>query len=623
MKKLFTKILLLCIGATVSAQDLYKSIEFQRAIEKGTRTEDGTVAGKYWQNRTAYEISVNIKPEEKLLTGKSRITYFNNSPDSLSQIVFHAYHDYYKPGARRAGFFSSPDETSIDNEGMVLDRVAVRGQEIDMSNRENYRYNGTNYAIRLNEKLAPGENIDLEIDWHLTIVGEGFERSGAINETSMFIAYWYPEIAVYDDLFGWDQITYDASAEFYHDVADFKVEITAPETFLVWASVAPDNADEIYPKEILKRIKKAYGTNEKVTIVDSTDWAKGIKVNSTTWKYTANDFPDFSFALSDHFIWEASSYEDKFGRYELNSVYDPAHPEFTSVIEAQKMSLEVFHNDFPVFEFPYHHFTIFNGLQGGGMEFAGMANDASNSGKEYSQYLGREITDLQANLGLTLHEMTHMYFPFLMGINEKRYAWMDEGMASFSSYFIPSIWQANFDKPYLASSTVVPMMVPTYTIPNHSGINSYTLGSHSYHALYHLLGAEKFTGALNYYMNTWKQKHPSPYDFFNCIENYTGVDLDWFWKAWYFDWGYMDVGIVSYDNDVLVLQNHGGRPISMKITYTLEDDSMVSEQLSPAVWKNEEIYLHPVTTEKQVKKILLSVMNSSDANAENNVWEKD
>jgi hypothetical protein len=604
------------------SQGLYMPVEIQNAYKNGTRNTDGTVPDGYWQNESSYDIKVQIDPATKLLTGSASITYTNNSPDSLNQIVFHAYHDYYKPGARRAGFFSSADATSIDNEGMVLDKVVVSGNEIDMSNRQNYRYNGTNYALKLSENLAPGSSIDLQIDWHFTIVGEGFERSGAINETSMFIAYWHPEIAVYDDVFGWDQILYDASAEFYHDVSDFKVEVTVPDNFIVWASVAPDNGDDIYPRSIQKQLKKAIGSTEKITVVSSEDWDKGIQMKSNTWKYTATDFPDFSFALSDHFIWEASSYEDQFGSYFLHSVYDPKNTGFASVIDTQKESLRVFHNEFPVYEFPYHYFTIFNGLQGGGMEFAGMANDQAYSGEQFSRWLGKEISDFDANLGLSMHEMCHMYFPFLMGINEKRYAWMDEGWASFTDYFQPVLWSSNYDKPYLASSTVLPVMVPTYAIPSHSGLNSYTIGSHSYHALYNLLGEEDFTKALKFYMDTWKMKHPTPYDFFNAFETSTGTDLDWFWNGWYFDWGYMDLGIESFENGKLTIKNHGGRPMSMKITYTFEDDSQMTEQLNPIVWKESDTHSKNVNFGKPIKKIMLSVMESSDANAENNVWEK-
>ena len=241
------------------------------------------------------------------------------------------------------------------------------------------------------------------------------------------------------------------------------------------------------------------------------------------------------------------------------------------------------------------------------MEFAGMANDAGPS------------------VGLTLHEMCHMYFPFLMGINEKRYAWMDEGMASFVGYFLKPTGPPrlrNNPRSFLGSSSILPVMTPTYLAPRASGVNSYTIGSMSYHALYHLLGDEVFTKAMKHYMDTWKQKHPTPYDFFNSIETSSGMDLDWFWKSWYQDWGYADIGIQSFDNNVLTLENLGGRPISVRVTYTLEDGSTMAQQVNPMVWKDSPIHQQTVVANQAIKKVQITLRNSSDAVADNNIWEK-
>ncbi len=623
MRKNIVIIFTILIAFQTSAQDLYFPIEYRKAYENGTRKYDGTVSETYWQNRAAYDIRAEVDPVNSLLTAKSEITYTNNSPDSLRHIVFHAYHDYYKPGATRAGFFSGGYNEDLLSDGMVIDLIQIEGNDVDMEDKKIVSYNGTNYRIKLDQPLAPGSSISLKIDWHYSIPGEGFERSGAIDSTSMFIAYWYPEMAVYDDINGWDRIRYDASAEFYHDNSDFKVEITAPETFVVWASVAPSNGKDIYPKDVLKRLEKARKSDESVTILGAEDYEKGVKMNATTWKFEAKDFPDFSFALSDHFIWEAATYEDEYGTYFLNTAYNPDNPAFSSVIRTQQKSLEIFHNDFPAYPFPFKHFTIFNGLKGGGMEFAGMANDQSNSGEQYSRWVGKEVSDYEANLGLTLHEMYHMYFPFLMGINEKRYAWMDEGMASFADYFIPQLSEGNWDKSYLGRQFVVPMMVPTYTTPNHSGINSYTVGSYSYYSLYHLLGADMFKKCMNAYIERWKQKHPTPYDYMLTFSDVSGMDLDWFWKGWYFDWGYADLEIKAFDNGQLTVENSGGRPLAFKLTYTFEDESTSSETISPEVWKDSKTFDKTVSFDKEVRSIRLSILGGSDAVLANNTWPKE
>jgi len=465
--------------------------------------------------------------------------------------------------------------------------------------------------------------LSLQINWHYTIPGKGFERSGAIDETSMFIAYWYPEIAVMDDINGWDIITYDASAEFYHDKSDFKVQIEAPKNYVLWATVAPLNGSEIYPQEIAKRLTKARQSTDPVVILDSLDYQNGIEMVSGIWRYEAKGFPDFSFALSDHFDWHAGIYEDRYGTYFLNAAFAPNQPYGDEVIKGQQASLNIFHNDFPAYPFPFKYFTVFNGLEGGGMEFPGMANNQASSGVEYSRWTGSEVSDYEANLGVTLHEMFHMYFPFLMGINEKRFGWMDEGWADFADYFTPNLFSGDWDQTYLGHQFVVPMMVPTYTTPRHSGINSYTIGSYSYYSLYHLLGEDVFKKAMNEYINRWQGKHPTPYDYFFTFNNVTGMNLNWFWERWYFDWGYPDLGIVAYANNQLTIENVGGRPLAFKLTYTYNDNTTASEIVSPTVWQETNKHTMKVEANKEIVTIQLSILGGSDALLENNWWLKD
>lgn len=611
-------LLKLFLSGVLFAQELPVPLDIKKAYERGTRKMDGTVADGYWQNTAKYKIKAVVDPAIPEISATAEITYTNNSPDTLTSIVFHAYHNYYKLHAKRATFFSSGDQPPV-TDGMIIKRITLNGGELAL-NGERIILRSTNYIVRLSEPLLPGQDINLSIDWSYEIPQEGFERSGAIDPNSMFIAYWYPEIAVYDDVFGWDLITYDASVEFYHDNADFEVEITAPEDFLVWASVAPENITDILPKKNLKAREKAYQSNETVTIVSAEELAKGFKVESNVWKFKAFQFPDFSFALSNHFVWEGSSYRDEVGNYELNVAYPAENSHFSSVIQAQQKSLDVFHHKFPKYPFPYHHFTIFNGLQGGGMEFPGMANDKDYSGKQYAVWIGEEVTDMEANLGLTLHEMMHMYFPFLMGTNEKRFAWMDEGWADFSEFFIEPLFTSKRAKTYLGSSTIPPLMTQSYLLAENSGINSYTIGSYSYFALYRLLGDELFSKAMKDFMDTWKQKHPLPYDFFYSFNRSTGLDLNWFWKAWYFDWGYIDLGIAGTKDGSIEIKNIGGRPLPFETIWEFADGTKEKTEFSPGVWKVSSVHLIDMPA-KEVASVTLTINGEPDAVLENNIWE--
>jgi len=218
--------------------------------------------------------------------------------------------------------------------------------------------------------------------------------------------------------------------------------------------------------------------------------------------------------------------------------------------------------------------------------------------------------------------MCHMYFPFMMGINEKKYAWMDEGFASFSEFFIDQLFPpGDWDQPYLGSQRVLPVMVPSH-VAEGSGLNSYVIGSQSYIALYKLLGKEMFLKCLHAYMNDWKHKHPTPYDFMFTFNRVSGQDLNWFWNKWYFDWGYMDVGITSVKGTVVTIENKGGRPVAITVRVTFSDGTSVDEEVKPSVWKNSSIYNHKVNAgKKKIKSIRLEVPVSGDADAGNNVWE--
>jgi hypothetical protein len=620
MKKSFVLVLFLFLFDTAKAQSLYMPIEFQRAYKEGTRKMDGSVSPTYTQNRSVYKIKASVDPHTKLLKGVASITYFNNNVDTVRNPTFHTYHDYYKPTSRKAGFFSRGESSFHNHKGVIINKITVDGEVVDLGNEEQAVYGGTNYTIRLKKPLPPKAALQLTIEWQYEIPGKGFERSGAIDSTSMFIAYWYPEMAVLDDIDYWDRIVYDAATEFYHDYSDYEVELTVPDNFMVWASVAPDNAQEVYSTTIQQRLARARSSKEPVTIYGESDFRKSA-TGTATWKFKASDFPDFSFALSDHFRWDARSYSDAMGEYFINVAYPVNHPEFGAVLESIAQSLNVFHTRFPVYPFPYNYFTIFNGLQGGGMEFPGMANDQEISGTMMEQWTGKKTSDAEAQLGLTLHEMCHMYFPFMMGINEKKYAWMDEGFASFSDYFIDQLFPpGNWDQPYLGSQRVLPIMVPSH-IAEGSGLNSYTIGSQSYIALYHLLGKDVFLKCLHAYMNEWKHKHPTPYDFMFVFNRVSGQDLNWFWNKWYFDWGYMDVGITGVKGNVITLENKGGRPVYFQLLVTFTDDTSFTEEVNPAVWKSNKVYNHKANAgKKKIKSVQVVVPLSSDANAGNNMW---
>ena len=603
---------------------LYMPLEYQKAYEKGTRMYDGSVSPIYWQNHSEYNLKAKVDPYNKLLSGEGLIRYYNNSPDSISQVVFHTYPDYYKVDGIHVGPFGGPFIKELISDGMVIDELYVDNDSVDINDRKRVSYWGTNYGIRLAEKLAPNSSVAIRVKWHYTIPGKGFVRSGAIDSTSMFIGYWYPEIAVRDDINYWDRIKYNGSTEFYHDFSDYTVEIEVPENFIVWAPVPPENENQIYPDEVSARLEKAREGRQNVTIIGGEDYENGIMMRTDKWKYIVKNFPDFSFALSDHFTWKSCLYEDECGKFLLNIAYNPKDSIFPDVLEMQKESLAIFHNQFPIHPFPFEYFTVFDGDNSGGMEFPGMANNMALHAKFLKNFGVENVTDYDVNMMVTFHEMFHMYFPFLMGINEKKHAWMDEGWANYSENFMRNRWEDPWDKSGLGNLEYSsPIMVSSQSQPFHGLAIDYTNGSISYYSLNSLLGEELFIKCLNGYMDRWKYKHPTPYDFMFTFNDLSGKDLNWFWKRWYFDWGYADVSIKNFEENILEIENKGGRPLAFTVNYTFEDGTDSTEMISPEIWKSSTIFKRQVKSNKEIVSIELKTLWGHDAVKENSIWRKD
>jgi hypothetical protein len=611
------------LSAQVVRNELYTPIEYKRAYEKGTRMKDGSVSPKYKQNHSDYKIKAAIDPKKRLIKGSATIIYYNESNDSLANLVIHTYADLTKKNALHYHFDPDPKQKLGDEtKGMVIEKLSINGQSLDMTEASGvYTWGTFKYIWLFNNYIAPGSKTTIEVSWHFTLPLNNFDRTGAIDPTSMFVGYWYPEIAVYDDVNGWDYNSYNGTAEFYHDNSNYDIELEVPTNYVVWASVEPTNAKEIYPDFIQQNLEKAKTSTTPIPVVSADDLKK-VKMKSGVWKYTAKEFPDFCFALSDHYVWDAGMYSDQFGTYFLHSAYNPKNKEFKEVLKTEQGSIKKFHTQFPKYEFPFHYFTIFQGNNGGGMEFPGMANDQAISGELAERYYGKTMNDYDAQFGLSLHEMCHMYFPFLMGINEKLYAWMDEGWASFSEFFIDGESDSKFAREDYGNLNVTPIMTPTNSQPENSGTNSYDMGSFSYYSLYYLLGEDLFFKCLHSYMDQWKRKHPTPYDFFYCFNTAAKQDLNWFWQNWYFDWGYPDVGINDFKNRKLELENYGRKAIAFTIHITYADDTQYKETISPVVWKSSDKYVYPVLDTREVKLIEITTKTGTDAVIENNYWPK-
>jgi hypothetical protein len=600
-------------------------IEVQKAYAAGTRSKDGNPGPNYWENHAHYQINAELLAAESSLKGTEKVTYFNNSPDTLYMLVIRLYQDFYTKGAARAWNIGSADLTN----GVQINYIKVNGEPVKMPAGQYGYLFGTNRYIQLPHALAPGDSLILTTGWKFHIPETTRNRMGNYGKGRFFIAYWYPQISVYDDISGWDKVEFNGITEFYNDFNDYNIHITTPPGYAVWATGHLDNADEVYAKPVLKRLEKVKKSDKIIAVVNQKDWNRHKVLKNkgaTTWHFTARYVTDFSFAATLRYNWDASSVlvDSATGRrVRVDAIYPDSSNTFQRAAFYARKSVEFMSYEWPGYAYPFEHMTSFsNGTRNGGMETPMMANDG-------------DPTDTISTANLVFHEISHSYFPFFMGTNERKYAWMDEGWAS---YFTGVFSEKRAPKyPYFQRTAQrfsrtggrqmeVPLMLPSNLICNFSSyrIQAYTRPSLAYKFLRNALGDTAFKKALHVYMDRWHGKHPIPFDFFNCFMNATGQNLMWFFKPWFFGPGYADQAVkeVTADNKI-VIENVGGLPMPVHVVCQYADGSKDTFSESTAVWnKGQNTISIQADKDKTIKKVVLGAPDVPDVDLSNNVLNK-
>ena len=417
--------LLLIVAACINCNaqiTLPIPINLQATYTKDTRTVNGAPGKKYWQNTASYNIKINFNPQNRYLSGTVSIDYFNNSPDTLTNIAFRLYPNLYKRGSIR-NMSVLPEDI---NDGVRIQQLSINNQTQSF---KQYIVDGTNMNVKI-DPLAPKQSIHFDINYAYTLNKTSHIRTGQVDSGAFFIAYFFPRIAVYDDIDGWNQHNYTGTQEFYNDFSHFNAEITVPGDYEVWATGTLKNAADVYADKYVQRINAA-GQSDKVTdiINDADVKAGGItkNPNTNTWKFEADSVTDLAFATSNHYFWKASSLivDPATGRRtRVDAVFNPAHKGYFDVINYARKTVDAMSYQFPKWPYPYPHETVFDGLDQ--MEYPMMVNDAPYEKRE-------------DDIELTDHEIFHTMFPFYMGINETKYAWMDEGWATMGEWVISHI----------------------------------------------------------------------------------------------------------------------------------------------------------------------------------------
>lgn len=607
-----------------NSQTLYMPRDVREAFRKETRSPDGRPGKNYWQNTGRYTIQVSATPPDRTIKGSEQITYFNNSPDTLKNVVIKLILNIHKPGVTRYGS-SSPDYLTP---GIQIDAFSQNGisKPWNSSVQE-----GTWRPIRLNSPLLPHDSVRLSFDWHYQISLES-GREGMIDSTTFFLAYFYPRVAVYDDYNGWDRLDFTDQQEFYNDFNDYTLSVSVPKNYIVWATGTLQNPESVLQPAYAKKLAASMSTDSILSIAAKEDLArKQITAQNAvnTWKWTADDISDVTVGISDHFVWDASSVvvDDATGRRaSVQSAYNDTAKDFHRMVEFGRHSLDWLSHHWPGVPYPFPKTTIFQGYAD--MEYPMMVNDGTNEDPIFSRFVAE-------------HEIAHSWFPFYMGINEARYAFMDEGWATTLELLIGredlGVEKAEgFYKQFRINGYIqdpsseedLPIITPANVLRNAAyGNNAYGKPSLAYLAMKDLLGDEAFKKCLHEYMARWHGKHPIPWDFFHSFNDASGQNLNWFWTNWFFTNNYIDVAITGVEENnkkyTVSIQNTGGFAIPFDLDIRYADGTTEKLHQTAALWskdpKNAKVTLTPAAG-KKVQSVELNGGIYVDATPADNKW---
>jgi hypothetical protein len=539
-------------------------------------------------------------------------------------LVFKLFVNIHRPGAPREAGASDDYLTP----GVHIDRFTVNGATTAWPDDPRYF---TWQPITLATPLAPHDSVRLSIDWHYEISKEA-GREGMLDSTTYYLAYFYPRVAVYDDYNGWDTMNFTDAQEFYSDFNDYDVTVRVPANYIVWGTGTLQNAPELLEAEYLKRFQSSFTSDTTVRVATKSELAaKGVTRQAAVnaWHFTATNVPDMTFALSDHYDWDAASVvvdDATHRRASVQSAYNDTAADFHHMVQFGRHSLDWLSHNWPGVPYPYEKTTIVQGSAD--MEYPMMVNDGTNADTTFSRFVVE-------------HEIAHTYFPFYMGINETRYGFMDEGWATTFEYLIGVADMGRdhedmFYKQFRVNSWAhdpspledLPIVTPEDVLSGAAyGNNAYGKPSLGYLAVKDLLGDDEFKKCLHAFMDRWHGKHPIPWDMFDTFNDVAGKNLNWFWTNWFFSNGYIDLAVLGVTKTTTgysaTIDNVGGlaAPFDLRVTYGDGTSSTMHE--TPAVWQtNQASASVAIPTKKTVRSV--EVVNGIwvDANATNNKWPK-
>ncbi|WP_339341569.1 M1 family metallopeptidase [uncultured Polaribacter sp.] len=660
-------------------QNKFKQLKELLPTPNLQRTASGAPGLKYTQQKVDYTMDIILDDANTRIYGNETITYHNNSDDSLAYLWVQLDQNMRAADSKTPDIQSSsiPNSTSENRFNKSYMDAAFDGgfkiesvKNVDDTNLS-HTVNQTMMRINLDTPLASGEKFEFKIKWwyninnHRTDGGRsGYEHFSKDGNNNYVIAQFYPRMCVYDNVEGWQNDQFWGRSEFALEFGDFTVNITTPEDHMLGATGILKNEGEVLSRKELKRLEKAKTTFDNPVLIRTQDEAEKIEKNRSnktkTWKFYAENVRDYAFATSRKFIWDAMAVDINGKIVMAYSLYskeaNPLYGDHSTRAVAQTLKTYSKYT----FDYPYHKAISVDGQMG--MEYPQICFNPGRPDADgtYSDKIKYRM------IKVTIHEVGHNFFPMIVNSDERQWTWMDEGLNSY----MEMLAELDYDKDFPITrgypknivrymsgdqSTIAPIMS--------KGDHVYSFGSNAYGkpatALWILretiMGKELFDHAFRTYSQRWMFKHPSPADFFRTMEDASGIDLDWFWRGWFYTTDVTDIGIegvrkfyaieniseetVDFVEDKseglnitkptsakskyfyeITFNKPGGLVMPIIVEYTYDDGSKEKKTYPAQIWRyNDKKVTKAVHSDKQITKIVIDPdLETADVDLSNN-----
>ncbi len=572
------------------------------------RTGSGRPGAKYWQQRVDYLIAAELDEARNEIRGRETIHYLNRSPDTLTYLWLFVEQNLCEPNSITNQlnqpplvFLSSSFDFSCQgfNSAPRLESLTIAGKEAKRT-----RY-GTTLRVDLPARLAPGSAVDLAAVWHFNVPAQGGGRMG--HDGSLYeIAQWYPRVAVYDDVRGWNHDPYIGAGEFYLEYGNFDVTLTVPAHDIVAATGDLRNPLEVLTASQRQRLALARRSDTTIAIIQAGEAADVAKTRpagsgaTVRWHFTASNVRDFAFAAGPGMRWDASGYDGIL----IESLYRTKADKWPEVNRMGREAIKHFSEQW--YRYPWSHATTVEGPIEG-MEYPMLTFTPNSGTREDQQWV-------------IAHEFGHQWFPMIVGSNERLYPWMDEGFNTFidlenaAKYFAKTPYGDTIEVHPLhlyAEHALPGMEQPLIDKPTE--VRDLFWGGYQKPALmmqmlrYEVLGKERFDSAFREYIRAWAFKHPTPADFFRVMRDQSGMDLDWFWRDWIFTTARLDQAVDSISRSgnttSIHLSNRGTMVIPGELAITFDDGSTQTVKLPVEMWNLGSTFVYRVPGTKAVRSV--------------------